>query len=49
MKKETIKRAEKTKKTMKRRVGGSYSYEKVLESYGIRDTCAVDYDRDNER
>lgn len=43
------------KKTINKKNGkrtnhyGEYSYEKVLESYGIRDTSAIDYDRDDRR
>lgn len=39
------------KKNVKRPVvyGDNYSYEKVLELYRIKDTSAVDFDRDDER
>lgn len=39
------------KKNVKRPVvyGDNYSYEKVLDLYHIKDTSAVDFDRDDER
>lgn len=48
-----MERTTKAKKTNKNRKEvrnyGEYSYERVLELHGIKDTCALDYDRDNER
>ena len=48
MEKKTVKKTNKNN-TRTTKYGGEYSYERVLELHGIKDTCALDYDRDNER